>query len=101
MTKYLMVAILSLSLAVQGSASAGKPDYSYPPGVTNPAITQANISTTVCKGGWTKTVRPPAKYTDALNREQFRLSSCLPVAGARHQQVDDRLVAIGEPSRAI
>ncbi len=69
----LLAAALPLQvLAVQGSASTGKPDYSYPPGATNPAVTQANISTTICRPGYTKTIRPPASYTNALKRRQMR-----------------------------
>ena len=36
------------------------------PGVRNPAVTQATISTTICVRGWTATVRPPASYTNSL-----------------------------------
>lgn len=36
------------------------------PGVRNPAVTQATISVTICKSGWTATVRPPASYTNGL-----------------------------------
>jgi hypothetical protein len=43
------------------------------PGVLNPAVTQANIHSTVCKRGWTATIRPPVEYTNALKREQMPL----------------------------
>ena len=43
------------------------------PGVTNPDVTQANIRTTICKHGWTSTVRPPVEYTNALKRKQMPL----------------------------
>jgi hypothetical protein len=36
------------------------------PGVLNPVVTQANIRSTICRRGWTKTVRPPVEYTDRL-----------------------------------
>jgi hypothetical protein len=42
------------------------------PGVTNPDVTQDNINSTICKSGFTKTVRPPASYTDDLKRQQIR-----------------------------
>jgi len=35
-------------------------------------VTQANIRTTVCHPGWTRTVRPPTDYTNALKRRQMR-----------------------------
>ena len=37
----------------------------------NPAVTQATIGTTICRRGWTATVRPPAAYTDQLKRDQL------------------------------
>ena len=42
------------------------------PGVLNPEVTQANIRSTICKHGWTSTIRPPSSYTDALKRRQMR-----------------------------
>ncbi len=35
-------------------------------------MTQANISTTICKSGWAATVRPPSAYTNALKVVQIR-----------------------------
>ena len=43
------------------------------PGVLNPDVTQANIRSTVCKSGWTTTIRPPTSYTNALKAKQMRL----------------------------
>jgi hypothetical protein len=42
------------------------------PGVINPDVTQANIRSTICVSGWTRTVRPPVDYTNALKRQQMR-----------------------------
>jgi hypothetical protein len=42
------------------------------PGAINPDVTQANIRRTICKRGWTKTVRPPVSYTNALKVRQMR-----------------------------
>jgi hypothetical protein len=47
------------------------PDPRCTPGVINPGVTQANITTTICKSGWTATIRPPASYTNKLKREQI------------------------------
>lgn len=41
------------------------------PGVVNPAVTQATIRATICKHGWTRTVRPPVSYTNALKLRQL------------------------------
>ena len=43
------------------------------PGVLNPGVTQANIRSTICRHGWTATIRPPVDYTNALKRKQMRL----------------------------
>jgi hypothetical protein len=42
------------------------------PGVLNPDVTQATIAGTVCRKGWTRTIRPPSGYTSALKIEQMR-----------------------------
>jgi len=46
--------------------------WSLTPGVVNLAVTQATLRTTVCRHGWTKTVRPPTTYTNDLKRRQLR-----------------------------
>ena len=46
----------------------GEPDPKLTPGATNPAVSQANIGSTICVSGWTATVRPPESYTEALKR---------------------------------
>jgi hypothetical protein len=42
------------------------------PGVLNPDVTQANIRSTICRHGWTETIRPPTSYTNALKTKQMR-----------------------------
>jgi hypothetical protein len=59
--------------AVPASASScqerdGKADTRCTPGVRNAAVTQANIGSTICRSGWTKTVRPSTSYTNGLKR---------------------------------
>jgi hypothetical protein len=39
----------------------------------NPKVTQANIQSTICKVGWTKTVRPPSSYTRIVKLEQLSI----------------------------
>ena len=46
--------------------------WDWTPGVLNPAVTQATIASTVCRRGWTRTVRPPVDYTNALKQRQLR-----------------------------
>jgi hypothetical protein len=40
-----------------------RPDPRCTPGSVNPAVTQASIGTTICRSGWTATVRPPESIT--------------------------------------
>jgi hypothetical protein len=47
------------------------PDPNCTPGVTNSAVTQSTIGSTICVSGWTKTIRPPASYTDNLKVQQI------------------------------
>ena len=49
------------------------PDPAVTPGVLNPAITPANMKDTVCKPGWTATVRPPTGWTDKLRNADTML----------------------------
>jgi hypothetical protein len=43
------------------------------PGVVNPDVTQQTIGDTICKHGWTKTIRPPSSYTGQLKLEQMEV----------------------------
>jgi hypothetical protein len=42
------------------------------PGALNPDVTQSNIAATICKHGWTRTVRPPVSYTNTLKARGLR-----------------------------
>jgi hypothetical protein len=67
------IAIVVVALAPRGGGSHGiVADPRRTPGVLNPDVTQANIRSTVCKRGWTSTIRPPESYTNALKRKQMR-----------------------------
>jgi hypothetical protein len=68
----LAVLALALRLARSPSGPAVVADPVRTPGVLNPDVTQATIATTICRRGWTRTVRPPAGYTDSLKRRQLR-----------------------------
>ncbi len=48
------------------------PDHALTPGVVDPNLTQANIRSTICTGGYTKSVRPPRSHTDRIKRQQMR-----------------------------
>lgn len=68
-----LVIAAAMLLAMASSSFAGDlPDPSMTPGAINPEVTQANVGSTVCVKGWTKTVRPPMYYTNRLKKEQIR-----------------------------
>lgn len=50
----------------------GAQDSDCTPGVLNPAVTKRTIDSTICKAGWTSTVRPPTSYTDPLKLHIMR-----------------------------
>lgn len=61
-----LAAIPTLTLA------ADPPDPRLTPGSINPDVTQESIQQTVCVKGYTKTIRPPASYTNKLKKAQIR-----------------------------
>nr|WP_211178053.1 hypothetical protein [Pseudonocardia acidicola] len=48
------------------------PDPSCTPGAINPAVTQADIQSTICTSGWTATVRPSTSVTSRMKAESAR-----------------------------
>ena len=61
------------------------------PGVLNPDVTQANIRSTICKRGWTDTIRPPTSYTNALKTKQMRQYR---EAGSLSDYQEDHLISL-------
>ena len=53
-------------------AGQSMPDNHCSPGSTNAAVTQDTIHETICKAGWTATVRPPVAVTDAIKAQSAR-----------------------------
>jgi hypothetical protein len=92
----LTIAFVLLGLAIltpRNSSSKGPyaADITRTPGVLNPDVTQANIDTTICKHGWTKTIRPPTSYTNELKRKQMREYG---VGGALSDYQEDHLISL-------
>ncbi len=52
------------------------PDPRCTPGSIDPIVTQGNIRSTICKSGWTATVRPPESQT-----ERFKFAVAYPAYG--------------------
>lgn len=89
-------ALLLLGVAYfkpSGTASKGPyaADLARTPGVVNPDVTQANIAATICKHGWTRTIRPPTSYTNALKAKQMREYG---VGGSMSDYQEDHLISL-------
>ncbi len=77
----------------------GEPDPSLTPGALNPAVTPATIGSTVCRSGWTATVRPPVSYTNQLKVQQIRAYHYADTSTAAYEE--DHLIPLelgGAPS---
>lgn len=99
-TRHLLVlaaaALLLVALALRAEhrgASAGTvaADPVRTPGVLNPDVTQATIGSTICVRGWTRTVRPPVEYTNALKVRQMRAYG---EAGPSSAYQEDHLISL-------
>jgi hypothetical protein len=80
-------------LTPRGSTSKGPyhADLSLTPGVVNSDVTQANIAATICKPGWTRTIRPSTGYTNALKVKQMREYG---VGGSLTRYQTDHLISL-------
>jgi hypothetical protein len=79
-------------------ASAILADPIRTPGVLNPDVSQANIRSTICRHGWTATIRPPTEYTNGLKRRQMRLYR---ETGSMSDYQEDHLISLelgGDPT---
>jgi hypothetical protein len=51
------------SCHARGNGIYARPDAHCTPGALNPAVTHASLGATICRRGWTRTVRPPESVT--------------------------------------
>ncbi len=93
-----LLLVSAASTAFACTSVDGKPDPVCTPGVADPRVTQANIHQTICVPGYTRSVRPPVAYTNALKRRQM-IEYALP--GTTKDYQEDHLLALelgGAPS---
>ncbi len=95
-TALVTLALLLLAVAIvmpHGSSSKGPyhADFVRTPGVLNPDVTQATLGSTICVRGWTKTIRPPTDYTNALKARQMREYG---VGGSPSDYQEDHLISL-------
>jgi hypothetical protein len=95
------LAVVALLLRFQQQhADAVVADPLRTPGVLNPGVTQATIGSTICVRGWTRTIRPPTEYTDALKQKQMRAYG---LSGPPSAYQEDHLISLelgGHPTDA-
>ena len=65
--------LLALFLILPGMARAQSPlpDREMTPGAINRSVNRFDIRSTICRRGWTRTVRPPVSYTEPLKKRQI------------------------------
>lgn len=68
------------------------PRHDLTPGAVDPRVTQQNIGSTICRPGYSASVRPPFKYTNAM---KHRLMRAYGVAGSIRDYELDHLIPIG------
>jgi len=76
----------------------GLPDRACTPGATNPDVTQATISITICVTGYAAQIRPAATYTNSLKIDHMRAYGY--AAEAPGDFEEDHLIALelgGDP----
>lgn len=76
------------------------PDPTCTPGATNPAVTQADLSTTICRKGFTSGIRPPTSIT---SREKAANKRSYGYAGSSRTGEYDHLISLelgGSPNDA-
>jgi hypothetical protein len=97
-----LVLLAAAFLQPHNTASKGPyaADLARTPGVVNPNVTQRNIASTICKHAWTRTIRPPTDYTNALKMKQMREYG---VGGSPSDFQEDHLISLelgGHPTDA-
>jgi hypothetical protein len=95
----LVVSLVLLAVAavllLRRPPSHGRPavlaSWTMTPGVVDPRVTPANVRTTICVSGWSKSVRPPSDYTSQLKVEQLRSYG---LAGSPSDYQEDHLISL-------
>src|SRR5438045_1060663 len=94
----LLLLALALKLQQHGTSVLVRADPVRTPGVLNPDVTQATIDSTICLRGWTRTIRPPVDYTNALKEKQMRAYG---ETGLMSDYQEDHLISLelgGDPT---
>jgi hypothetical protein len=79
------------SCRARGGGLYALPDAHCTPGALNPAVTQADIHSTICASGWTSRVRPPESISES---EKFASMRAYGVRGYASEYEYDHLVPL-------
>lgn len=79
------------SCRVLGRGVYVEPDPRCTPGAINPTVTQATINQTICRDGWTATVRPPESITETEKRASMEAYGDV---GSMHAYEYDHLIPL-------
>lgn len=77
------------------------PDPIRTPGWPNPKVNQDNIKSTICRKGWTATIRPPVSYTNDLKTQGIAAYGFTDTSLASYEE--DHLISLelgGDPEDA-
>jgi hypothetical protein len=74
-----------------GAGLDSRPDPRCTPGTVNPAVTQSTIGSTICRSGWTGTVRPSVSITEP---EKFGSMAAYGLRGSAAAYEYDHLVPL-------
>ena len=79
------------SCHARGTGALSLPDARCTPGAIDPSVTQANVQSTICRSGYTATVRPPESVTEP---EKGASIAAYGDAGSLHDYEYDHLVPL-------
>jgi hypothetical protein len=87
----IVLAVMHGSGGHAGREAIVRASWQLTPGVLNPVVTQATIAATVCRRGWTRTVRPPVSYTNDLKEKGLRAYG---LRGPPSRYQEDHLISL-------
>jgi len=70
------------------------PNHQRTPGAVNAAVTQQTIRSTICRTGYTSTIRPSSSYTTSLKVQQLGSGYAFRGDRSTHDYEEDHLIAL-------
>jgi hypothetical protein len=87
----LVLAVLPRCSGQRVRAVVVRASWTITPGVLNPNVSQSTIAATICRRGWTRTIRPPVSYTNDLKRKGLRAYG---LRGPPSRYQEDHLISL-------